>query len=139
MRAIFIFYFMIIFAGLVHAAEERIIMVDRCEMKVIVVSRPAELQNGLLGQTERTFHYDGMLFAMQRNGRKYFHTMGMRMNIRLVGVVQLSNGDYSTIGSVIKGTSGLKEIIIDAPDVLEIPENKWTMYFQRCIKAKAQR
>jgi uncharacterized membrane protein (UPF0127 family) len=115
------------------------IMVDRCEMEVLVVSTPDEHAKGLLGFTERSYNYAGMLFKMNKKGRKVFHTIGMKMNIRIMGVTQSSSGNYKVITDIYNGRIGIPQIAIDAPDILEIPESKYQMFYKRCLLAKEAR
>ncbi|MDR2883815.1 MAG: hypothetical protein LBV09_01755 [Deferribacteraceae bacterium] len=112
------------------------IRVGRCDMEVMVMSTPTEHASGMLGFTERSFPYGGMLFKMGKRGRKIFHTMGMSMNIRIMGVNQTSNGSYNVLTDVYNGKPNIKQIPIDAPDILEIPESKYQMYYKRCLQAK---
>ncbi len=63
------------------------------------------------------------------------HTQGMQMPIRIMGVVKAPNGNYRVMGGVIQAPPGLESIVIDAPDILEIPENKYQIQYKRCLGA----
>jgi len=112
-------------AKIVIASEEATITVGRCNIDVITMQTPAEHAKGLLGFTERTFPYGGMLFEMNKKGPHIFHTIGMQMTIRIMGVMKQSSGSYRVTSGVFKAPPGIKFIPIDAPDVLEIPETKY--------------
>ncbi|MDR0454258.1 MAG: DUF192 domain-containing protein [Deferribacteraceae bacterium] len=122
-------------AGVVSASEEVSIVVGRCNIDVIVMKTPAEQAKGMLGYTERTFPYGGMLFEMNSKGRKLFHTMGMQMPIRIMGVMQQSSGSYRVVTGAIKAPPGIQAIPIDAPDVLELPETKYQLWYKKCLMA----
>jgi len=122
-------------AGTVAAFEEETITVGRCNIDVIIMQTPAEHAKGLLGFTERTFLYGGMLFEMNKKGPHIFHTMGMQMTIRIMGVMKQSSGLYRVTTGVFKAPPGIKAIPIDAPDVLEIPESKYQLWYKNCLMA----
>ncbi len=124
-----------LFASAAMAAAVETVIVGRCEIEVLVMKTSQEHAKGLLGYTERTFPYGGMLFEMNSRQRKIFHTQGMQMPIRIMGVVKSSNGSYRVMGSVIQAPPGLESIAIDAPDILEIPESKYQRQYKRCLGA----
>ena len=128
-----VFILLILLSTVVFAADEREIVVGRCKINVIVMETADEHKNGLLGYTERTFPYGGMLFEMGHKGRKYFHTEGMKMPIRIMGVAQDSKGNYNVIGDARYAPPGLESIRIDAPDVLEIPEQQYQLWYKDCL------
>ena len=119
----------------VFASEETSIVVGRCNIDVIVMKTPAEHTKGMLGYTERTFPYGGMLFEMDGKERKTFHTVGMQMPIRIMGVTKQSSGAYRVVTAVFKAPPGIKFIPIDAPDVLEVPEAKYQLWYKKCLMA----
>ncbi|MDR2869349.1 MAG: hypothetical protein LBV04_02765 [Deferribacteraceae bacterium] len=142
MRILLSIIFIMSFATLSFAAAkptssgvERQITVGGCTMNIISMQTPNEHANGLLGYTEDTFAYDGMLFDMKRNDRKYFHTMGMKMPIRIMGVEQVSADVYKVVGPVRKAPPGIRSIEINAPDVFEIPEAKYLLRYRACLNA----
>lgn len=135
MRISIIIIFILAFSASVWAADERTIIVGRCTMDVIVMETPAEQAQGLLRYTAKTFEYDGMLFDMGRTGRKYFHTEGMQMPIRIIGVSRSSDGSYKVVTPAYYSPPGVKSIMIAAPDVLEITEPKYQYKFKACLGA----
>lgn len=133
---IFLLFILILLGSISHAATLESITVGKCDMNLIVVNSSEEHARGLLGYTELTFPYDGMLFFMGSSKRKAFHTVGMKMNIRIMGVTKLGDGTYKVTDVIQKAPPGLKEIIIDSPHVLEIPETKYQLYFRNCLGGK---
>jgi hypothetical protein len=128
----------ILFTANAFAAEERKITVGSCTMNIIAMQTVQEHANGLLGYTEDTFKYDGMLFDMGRDDRKFFHTMGMKMPIRIMGVVQTAPNVYKVVGTIKKAPPGLRSVEIDAPDVFEIPEVKYILRYKACLGASEE-
>jgi hypothetical protein len=54
-----------------------------------------------------------------------------------MGVVELSEEDtYKIDGPIYKAPPGMPSIVIDAPDILEIPENKYQLQYKRCLGGK---
>ncbi len=125
----------LLIAANAFASGEDTITVGRCSIDVIIMQTPAEHSKGMLGYTERTFPYGGMLFDMDSKGRKVFHTMGMQMPIRIMGVAKQSTGTYRVITGVYKAPPGIQAIPIDAPDVLELPEAKYQLRYKNCLMA----
>ena len=117
------------------AAGETTVTVGRCSIDVVIMQTAEEHSKGMLGYTERTFPYGGMLFEMGGKGVKSFHTMGMQMPIRIMGVAKQSSGAYTVTTAVFKAPPGIQRIPIDAPDVLELPESKYQLWFKKCLVA----
>jgi hypothetical protein len=109
-------------ASAAYSYTEESIVVGRCSINAVVMQTPQEHARGLLGYNERSFPYSAMLFRMGGKDRKIFHTVGMGMTIRMMGVMQTSQGNYRGLGDITKAPPGIQQIFIDAPDVLEIPE-----------------
>jgi hypothetical protein len=134
-KTILIFICILFLCSAVSAAYEETIVVGHCNIRAIVMETPQEHSKGLLGYTERTFPYDAMLFQIGGRNQKYFHTIGMQMNIRIMGVMKSSTGSYRVLNGIIKAPPGISQIPIDASDVLEIPEGKYQLNFKRCLGA----
>jgi hypothetical protein len=120
-------------ASAAYSYTEESIVVGRCSINAVVMQTPQEHARGLLGYNERSFPYGAMLFKMGGKDQKTFHTVGMGMTIRIMGVMQTSQGNYRVLGDITKAPPGIQQIFIDAPDVLEIPEGKYQLNFKRCL------
>jgi hypothetical protein len=131
-----ILLFLLGFISSAYSYSEESVIVGRCEINAAVMQTKQEHARGLLGYNERSFPYGGMLFKLGGKEKKVFHTMGMDMTIRIMGVMQTSQGNYRIIGDIIKAPPGIREIVIDAPDVFEIPEGKYQLNFKRCLGAQ---
>ncbi|MDR2401793.1 MAG: hypothetical protein LBD73_09115 [Deferribacteraceae bacterium] len=130
-----VIFFLLATASKAFSSSEESIVVGHCSINAIIMQTKQEQARGLLGYTERSFPYGGMLFKLGGRDKKVFHTMGMDMTIRIMGVMQTSQGNYRVIGDIIKAPPGLQQIVIDAPDVFEIPEGKYQLNFKRCLGA----
>ncbi len=135
MRLLFITFLLISFSFPVYSASVETITVGRCSIEVLIMETAQEHAKGLLEYTERTFAYGGMLFDLKSDKAKIFHTQGMKMPIRIMGVSRLPNGNYKVIGNIIQAPPGMPSIVINAPDILEIPESKYQLYYKRCLGA----
>ncbi|MDR2105146.1 MAG: hypothetical protein LBP51_05255 [Deferribacteraceae bacterium] len=138
MKHLVLFFLFAIFST-AYAYTEESIIVGRCSINVLVMQTKQEHASGLLGWTERAFAYDGMLFKLGGKEKKVFHTVGMNMTIRIMGVMQTTQGNYRVIGDIIKAPPGVQQIVIDAPDVFEMPEGKYQLNFKRCLGGREAR
>ena len=137
MRILFTLAVILSFSSMAVAAEIDTITVGRCRIEVAIMKTPQEHASGLLGYTERTYPYEGMLFDMlDKRNKKTFHTVGMKMTIIIMGVTKLGDGSYKVIDGAYKAPPGRQSIPIDAPDVLEIPEGLYHLKFKHCLGAQ---
>ena len=136
MRTFLIIIAMALISSSVYDFSIETIVVDKCRIEVLVMETPEEHTKGLLGYIERTFKYGGMLFKMDIRGRKIFHTIGMQMPIRIMGVSQGGDGSYRVVTDIFYAPPGIEAITINAPDVLEIPENKYQLFYKNCLFAR---
>lgn len=91
---------------------------------------------GMLNFTDETFIKDGMLFIEKDDKAKthYFHTEGMKMDIRIMGVIKQADKTYTVYNNDAKySPSGIKTVIIYGDGVFETSEKKYQNGLNKCL------
>lgn len=117
--------------------EEGMVSVGTCKMNVLLAKNNLQHICGMLPFTDKTFTYDGMLFLEEENNpkaRHTFHTMNMRMDIRIMGVNRVAGNDYILANNQIHfSPPNISFINIDGAFVLEIPERLYHSKLNNCL------
>ncbi len=121
------------YASEVPSFSEGIIRVGSCEMKVLLAKSDYEKMRGMSGFTDETFPYDGMLFVGNEFRKHSYHTLTMKINIRIIGLNRVSEDRYKVYGGAIYAPIGLSDINISGESILEIPERAFSEKFKNCI------
>ncbi len=78
----------------------------------------------------------GMLFIEKDDKAKthYFHTEGMKMDIRIMGVIKQADKTYTVYNNDAKySPSGIKTVIIYGDGVFETSEKKYQNGLNKCL------
>lgn len=134
--------FFIIFSGSPASAQDLAfgtdnITVGNCEMQVYVADDPYQKASGMLGFTDSTFLLDGMVFISAGKAKThYYHTVGMKMDIMIMGLLKTGDNTYKLAGQPIKAPAGIDMIKVFGLEVLEIPMKKYDETFKGCLNVK---
>ena len=106
------------------------ITVNGCKFDVYLATNAHEQVSGMLGFTDNTFKKQGMIFLGETNKTRYFHTVGMEMNIVIMGLTKIGEKSYKTKGKPIYAKPGIETIPVEGESVLEVP----TLLFEKDLK-----
>ncbi len=109
------------------------IIVGKCNLSVYVAKTPEEKRKGMLGFTKDTFDKDGMIFIGSIHQKQYYHTIGMKMDIYIIGVDTIGDKWYKVNNKAIFAPSGKKVITVYGDSVLEIPKKLYKEKFRNCL------
>lgn len=109
------------------------IKVGNCSLDVYVAKTHEEKRKGMLGFTQKTFNKDGMIFIGNNRQKQYYHTIGMEMNIYIIGVDTIGNKHYKVNDKAVYAPPGKKLITIYGDSVLEIPKKLYEDKFKQCL------
>ncbi len=109
------------------------IIVGKCNLNVYVAETPEEKRKGMLGFTKNTFNKDGMIFLGSIHQKQYYHTIGMEMDIYIIGVNTVGYKRYKVNDKAIFAPSGKKVITVYGDSVLEIPKKLYREKFKNCL------
>lgn len=115
------------------------IKLGSCNLNVYIAKTYSQKLCGMLKFTDETFKADGMLFTGDEYIKHYFHTNGMKMNIRIAGVNKIQKGVYKLNGEALYSPPGLSSIKIYGTDVFETSEKKYQQYIKKCISSGADK
>lgn len=108
-------------------AEDNI-TVGSCKLNVYVAENYQQKVCGMLNFTDKTFLKDGMIFKGDdlRVKSYNFHTEGMQMNIRIMGIMLNKDNTYKVYNNDAKySPPGIASIIIYGNSVFETSEEKY--------------
>ena len=90
------------------------ITIGSCRLNVYKAETDQQKICGMLNFTDNTFIKDGMIFTGNEAKNHYFHTEGMKMDIRIMGIVKTSdNNTYKVYNNDAKySPPGIKSVII---------------------------
>ena len=112
------------------------ITIGSCNMNVYVAYTDEQKICGMLNFTDETFVKDGMLFVDSDDKVKthYFHTEGMKMDIRIMGVVKKADKTYTVYDNDAKySPPGIKTVTIYGNGVFETSERKYQNGLNKCL------
>lgn len=117
--------------------EEGNITVGTCNMNVLLAKNNLQHICGMLPFTDKNFTHDGMLFLEKENNpkaRHTFHTMNMRMDIRIMGVNRLADNNYILSDNQVQySPPNIGFINVSGAFVLEIPERLYHSKLSNCL------
>ena len=114
-----------------------VIQVGNCKDLEVYVARTDE-QNicGMLKFNDKTFLKHGMLFIGRDKDlrKRYFHTQGMNMTIRIMGLKEVGPNKFEVTNNDAKfSPPGLSSIEIIGTHVFEITERMYKNNLNKCI------
>lgn len=111
------------------------ITIGKCNLHVYKAVTNEQKICGMLNFTNNTFKKDGMIFIGTNNiTTHYFHTEGMQMDIRIMGVIRNKDGSYVVYDNDAKySPPNIKSIIIYGHDVFETGEQQYQSYLNKCL------
>lgn len=110
-----------------------VITAGGCELNVLVAETQEQKINGMLGFTDDSFPADGMIFIGIVPQKQYYHTMGMKMDIRIMGVKTISRNKYRVNGGAVFAPTGKRVITVFGDSVLEVPEKLYQSKLKDCL------
>lgn len=116
--------------------DEDNITIGSCNMNVYIAYTDEQKICGMLNFTDETFVKDGMLFVDNDDKVKthYFHTEGMKMDIRIMGVVKKADKTYTVYDNDAKySPPGIKTVTIYGNGVFETSERKYQNGLNKCL------
>lgn len=114
--------------------DETNITVNGCKLSAYVASDLIQKAKGMLGFTDATFKNDSMIFLGEEFRTHYYHTMGMEIDIMIMGLKKETNGAYSVVGTPHVSPPGIENIKIQGEAVLEIPTKRYEAGLKACLK-----
>ena len=118
-----------------HNFEEDSIIVGNCNLNVFVAKTPTQKAEGMLGFTDNSFPKDGMIFIGESFKKQYYHTVGMKMDIRIMGVNTIGHNKYKVNDSAVYAPPGKRVITVLGDSVFEVPEKLYQKTFKDCLFA----
>lgn len=111
------------------------ITIGSCRLNVYKAETDQQKICGMLNFTDNTFIKDGMIFTGNEAKNHYFHTEGMKMDIRIMGIVKTSdNNTYKVYNNDAKySPPGIKSVIIYGNAVFETSEKKYQDILNKCL------
>ncbi|HIZ89870.1 MAG TPA: hypothetical protein H9804_07980 [Candidatus Mucispirillum faecigallinarum] len=111
------------------------ITIGSCRLHVYKAETDQQKICGMLNFTDDTFIKDGMIFTGNEEKNHYFHTEGMKMDIRIMGIVKTSdNNTYKVYNNDAKySPPGIKSVIIYGNAVFETSEKKYQGILNKCL------
>lgn len=109
------------------------IKLGKCNIKVYKADSYERQVCGMLNFTDDTFLADGMLFTGSEYSDRYFHTMGMKMTIRIMGLKKLDNNTYILNGEAKYSPPEIDTVKITGHAVFETSEKKYNEYIKKCL------
>lgn len=111
------------------------ITIGSCRLNVYKAETDQQKICGMLNFTDNTFIKDGMIFTGNEAKNHYFHTEGMKMDIRIMGIVKTSdNNTYKVYNNDAKySPPGIKSVIIYGNAVFETSEKKYQGILNKCL------
>ena len=111
------------------------ITIGSCRLNVYKAETDQQKICGMLNFTDDTFIKDGMIFTGNEVQNHYFHTEGMKMDIRIMGIVKTSdNNTYKVYNNDAKySPPGIKSVIIYGNTVFETSEKKYQGILNKCL------
>ncbi len=109
------------------------INVGKCELEVYTAITDNQKITGMLVFDDSTFDKDGMLFVGNKMRVHHYHTVGMRMDIVIMGVQKVGNNTYKVNGDVKFSPPGLDRVDIVGDSVLEIPTKLYNSTYKNCL------
>lgn len=113
------------------------ITVGNCkDLEVYIARTPEQNACGMLKFTEDTFIKHGMLFISDEKEFKnrYFHTEGMKLTIRIMGLKEVGKNQFIVTDNDAKfSPPGLSSITIKGTHVFEITERMYKNKLNKCI------
>ena len=112
------------------------ITIGSCKLNVYMAYTDEQKICGMLNFTDKTFIKDGMLFVDNDDKVKshYFHTEGMKMDIRIMGVVKKADKTYIVYDNDAKySPPGIKSVTIYGNGVFETSEKKYQNGLNKCL------
>lgn len=104
------------------------ITIGSCKLNVYKAENYEQKVCGMLNFTDETFLKDGMIFIGDNSRIKShnFHTEGMKMTIRIMGIVLQNNSNYKVYNNDAKySPPGLPSVVIYGNSVFETSEEKF--------------
>lgn len=104
------------------------ITIGSCKLNVYKAENYEQKVCGMLNFTDETFLKDGMIFVGDNSRVKShnFHTEGMKMTIRIMGIVLQNNSTYKVYNNDAKySPPGLQSVVIYGNSVFETSEEKF--------------
>lgn len=104
------------------------ITIGSCKLNVYKAETFEQKVCGMLNFTDNTFLKDGMIFIDNNSRIKShnFHTEGMKMNIRIMGIVMQDNNTYKVYNNDAKySPPGIASVVIYGNSVFETSEEKY--------------
>lgn len=115
------------------------IIIGSCRLNVYMAYTDEQKICGMLNFTDEIFKKDGMLFVDNDDYIKahYFHTEGMKMDIRIMGVVKKTDKTYMLYDNDAKySPPGIKSVKIYGNGVFETSEKKYQNGLNKCLIEK---
>lgn len=112
------------------------ITIGTCKLNVYLAYTNEQKICGMINFTDDTFIKDGMLFVNNDEKVKsnYFHTIGMKMDIRIMGVVKKADKTYIVYENDAKySPPGIKTVTIYGNGVFETSEKKYQNGLNKCL------
>lgn len=110
------------------------ITIGSCKLNVYKAETDQQKICGMLNFTDDTFIKDGMIFTGNEAKNHYFHTEGMKMDIRIMGIVKTSNNTYKVYNNDAKySPPGIKSVVIYGNAVFETSEKKYQSILNKCL------
>lgn len=104
------------------------ITIGSCILNVYKAENYEQKVCGMLNFTDETFLKDGMIFIGDNSRVKShnFHTEGMKMNIRIMGIILQKNNKYKVYNNDAKySPPGIESVVIYGNSVFETSEKKF--------------
>lgn len=143
--SLFLFFtFLFIFFGNIGqvAAEtfgEDEITVGSCVLSVYTATDVFQKASGMLGFTDDTFGKDGMIFFGKELRSNFFHTMNMKMDIVIMGLIKTGEKTYKVSGKPLEALPGMETIKIYGESVLEVPLKLYYGKLKECLKPNGKK
>ena len=112
------------------------ITIGNCKLNVYKAENYEQKVCGMLNFIDDTFLKDGMIFIGDNSRVKShnFHTEGMQMTIRIMGIVLQDNNTYKVYNNDAKySPPGISSIIVYGNSVYETSEEKYKK-LEKCMK-----
>ncbi len=134
----FLFFVLVSFFSSSAAASgmtfaEDTITVGGCELNVLVAKTAEQKASGMLGFTDDSFPAEGMIFIGSVPQKQYYHTVGMKMNIRIMGVDTVGIKKYRVNGGAVYAPEGIRSITVFGDSVFEVPEKLYQSELKDCL------
>lgn len=116
----------------VYFTEDNI-TVGKCRLNVYVAESERQKMCGMLSFSDSSFKKDGMIFIGDKPKANYFHTLGMKMEIRIMGLSKKGDKYYKVNNEAKYAPPGLKQVVIYGDSVFETSERLYQSELNKCL------